>query len=130
MSSDYIPRLRSELLRAGARRQARLPWMRVASGLRPLAVAAAVALIAVAALTRRGVLWFYDCERSVPGPGGAPAPADKAVTGGPDAGRGGRSAWDRRASGPPRAAGGDRPDRAECAGRLVRARRRARPDPA
>ena len=52
MSSDYIPRLRSELLRAGASRHARWRPARVARGLRPLAaaatVAASVALVAVA----------------------------------------------------------------------------------
>jgi preprotein translocase subunit SecD len=47
MSSDYIPRLRSELLRAGATRQRR--W-RPALALRPLAVATAVAALAVAAV--------------------------------------------------------------------------------
>jgi preprotein translocase subunit SecD len=45
MSSDYIPRLRSELLRAGAAPQRR--W-RPALALRPVAVAAAVALLVVA----------------------------------------------------------------------------------
>jgi len=45
MSSDYIPRLRHELLRAGAGKQAR--W-RPARALRPLAAAAAVALVALA----------------------------------------------------------------------------------
>jgi preprotein translocase subunit SecD len=45
MSSDYIPRLRSELLRAGATRQARF---RPARALRPLAAAAAVAAIVAA----------------------------------------------------------------------------------
>jgi preprotein translocase subunit SecD len=45
MSSDYIPRLRSELLRAGATRQARLRPVRV---LRPLVPVAAVALIVAA----------------------------------------------------------------------------------
>jgi hypothetical protein len=48
MTSDYIPRLRRELLRAGASRQARWSPSRVARGLRPLAAAAAVALIAAA----------------------------------------------------------------------------------
>jgi preprotein translocase subunit SecD len=47
MSSDYIPRLRQELLRAGAREQTR--WRRAAArGVRPLAAAAAVALVALA----------------------------------------------------------------------------------
>lgn len=48
MSSDYIARLRSELLRAGASKQARWRPARVARGLRPLAAAAAAALVAVA----------------------------------------------------------------------------------
>jgi preprotein translocase subunit SecD len=42
---------------------------------------------AVTALTQRGSVAFYDWERSVLGPDGAPAPADPSVTGGPDAGR-------------------------------------------
>jgi hypothetical protein len=46
MSSDYIPRLRSELLRAGATKPSR--WTYAARGLRPLAAAAAVALVVVA----------------------------------------------------------------------------------
>jgi preprotein translocase subunit SecD len=46
MSSDYIPRLRQELLRAGAHEQSRWRW--AARGLRPLAAAAAVALVALA----------------------------------------------------------------------------------
>ena len=46
MSSDYIPRLRRELLRAGATEPSR--WAPAARGLRPLAAAAAVALFAVA----------------------------------------------------------------------------------
>jgi preprotein translocase subunit SecD len=46
MSSDYIPRLRSELLRAGASRQPR--WRRAPRQLKPVAVALAVALVAVA----------------------------------------------------------------------------------
>src|SRR4051812_33978198 len=45
MSSDYIPRLREELLRAGAQRQAH--W-RPARALRPLVPVAAVALIVAA----------------------------------------------------------------------------------
>ena len=48
MNSDYIPRLRSELLRAGATEQARWRPARTARVLRPLAAAAAVVLIAVA----------------------------------------------------------------------------------
>jgi preprotein translocase subunit SecD len=46
MSSDYIPRLRAELLRAGAQRQAR--WRSVRVPLRPLVPVAAVALIVAA----------------------------------------------------------------------------------
>jgi preprotein translocase subunit SecD len=46
MSSDYIPRLRSELLRAGATKPSR--WAPAERALRPLAIAAAVALIALA----------------------------------------------------------------------------------
>ena len=42
---------------------------------------------AVTALTERGRVAFYDWERSVLGPDGAPAPSDATVTGGPDAGR-------------------------------------------
>ncbi len=48
MSSDYIPRLRSELLRAGASTQPRWRRVHVTRRLRPLAVAAAVALVAAA----------------------------------------------------------------------------------
>jgi hypothetical protein len=48
MSSDYIPRLRRELLRAGATKPSRLRWAHPARGLRPLAAAAAVALVVVA----------------------------------------------------------------------------------
>jgi len=48
MSSDYIPRLRRELLRAGSAKQARWGWTRAARGLRPVVAAAAVALVAVA----------------------------------------------------------------------------------
>jgi preprotein translocase subunit SecD len=49
MSSDYIPRLRSELLRAGAANQARSRRVRMARELRPLAAAAVVvALLALA----------------------------------------------------------------------------------
>jgi preprotein translocase subunit SecD len=48
MSSDYIPRLRRELLRAGASHEARRRPARIARGLRPLAAAAVVALLAVA----------------------------------------------------------------------------------
>jgi hypothetical protein len=47
-NSDYIPRLRRELLRAGATEQTRWRGARVARGLRPLAAAAAIALVAVA----------------------------------------------------------------------------------
>jgi preprotein translocase subunit SecD len=158
MSSDYIPRLRAELLRAGAQRQAR--WRLVRVPLRPLVPVAAVALIVaalvvawpagreqesaspqtpttklayrtdpvraeevaqilrarfaatgvdaqvtvsggrltitapegtradVAALTQPGRLAIYDWESSVLGPHGKPAPSDRAVTGGEDAGRG------------------------------------------
>ena len=46
MSSDYIPRLRAELLRAAERRQPR--WRSLVPPLRPLVAAAAVALIVVA----------------------------------------------------------------------------------
>ena len=49
MSSDYIPRLRAELLRAGASAQPSRA-ARSARMLRPIAVAAAVALLAVAAV--------------------------------------------------------------------------------
>jgi citrate lyase gamma subunit len=54
MSSDYIPRLRSELLHAGATKPSR--WAHPAQGLRPLATAGALALIvlAVALLFPRG----------------------------------------------------------------------------
>jgi preprotein translocase subunit SecD len=55
MNSDYIPRLRSELLRAGATKQTRWRAARVARGLRPVAVAAAVTVLAVA-----GVLALSD----------------------------------------------------------------------
>ena len=44
---------------------------------------------AVTALAQRGQVAFYDWERSVLGPDGAPAPADPSVTGGPDAGAAG-----------------------------------------
>ena len=44
MSSDYIPRLRAELLRAGAAQQRRSRWASVGRPLRPLAAAAVVAL--------------------------------------------------------------------------------------
>jgi hypothetical protein len=46
MSSDYIPRLRRELLRAGATKPSR--WAPAARTLRPLAAAAAVALVVLA----------------------------------------------------------------------------------
>ena len=46
MSSDYIPRLRNELLRAGATKPSR--WAPAARALRPLAAAAAVALVVLA----------------------------------------------------------------------------------
>ena len=46
--SDYIPRLRSELLRAGAAEQARWRPARAARALRPLAAAAASAVVVVA----------------------------------------------------------------------------------
>ena len=49
MNSDYIPRLRAELLRAGASAQPTRA-ARTARMLRPVAVAAAVALLAVAAV--------------------------------------------------------------------------------
>jgi len=48
MSSDYIPRLRRELLRAGATKPSRLRWAHPARTLRPLAGVAAVALVVVA----------------------------------------------------------------------------------
>ncbi len=48
MSSDYIPRLREELLRAGAAERRRIRPARAARALRPPAVAAAVALLALA----------------------------------------------------------------------------------
>jgi preprotein translocase subunit SecD len=50
MSSDYIARLRQELLRAGATQPARRRWAPSARTLRPLAAAAAVALVAVVAV--------------------------------------------------------------------------------
>ena len=152
MSSDYIPRLRAELVRAAERK--RSPWLRAVPPLRPLIAAAAVALVvvavvvavdrggsgsdeleytvaagsaeraaevmrerleaggvrgatvsvgsdgrlaidappeslaAVAALTRPGEFAIYDWETSVLGPGGEPAPGDREVTGGGDAGYG------------------------------------------
>ena len=46
MSSDYIPRLRGELLRAGARTQPRWRRAQITRPLRPLVAAAAVALVA------------------------------------------------------------------------------------
>jgi preprotein translocase subunit SecD len=48
MSSDYIPRLRQELLRAGATQPSRFRRPRPARALRPLAAVAAVALVVVA----------------------------------------------------------------------------------
>ncbi len=48
MSSDYIPRLRRELLRAGATKPSRLRWPQPARALQPLAGVAAVALVVVA----------------------------------------------------------------------------------
>ena len=48
MSSDYITRLRSELLRAGATEPARWRGLRLERGLRPLVAAAALALVVVA----------------------------------------------------------------------------------
>ena len=48
MSSDYIPRLRQELLRAGATQPSRFRRPRPARALRPLAGVAAVALVVVA----------------------------------------------------------------------------------
>jgi preprotein translocase subunit SecD len=48
MSSDYIPRLRQELLRAGATKPSRFRRPRPARALRPLAGIAAVALVVVA----------------------------------------------------------------------------------
>src|SRR4051812_42354932 len=48
MSSDYIPRLRQELLRAGAAKPSRLRTARPARALRPLAGIAAVALVVMA----------------------------------------------------------------------------------
>jgi hypothetical protein len=44
MSSDYIPRLRAELLRAGAAQRRRSRWASVVRPLRPLAAVAVVAL--------------------------------------------------------------------------------------
>jgi preprotein translocase subunit SecD len=46
MSSDFIPRLRAELVRAAERR--RSPWQRVLPALRPMAAVAALALVVVA----------------------------------------------------------------------------------
>jgi preprotein translocase subunit SecD len=46
MSTDFIPRLRAELVRAAERR--RSPWRRVLPALRPMAAVAAVALVVVA----------------------------------------------------------------------------------
>lgn len=52
MSSDYLPRLRTELLRAGAATQAPRRRARVTRGLRPLAAAMTVAaLVAIVVLT-------------------------------------------------------------------------------
>jgi preprotein translocase subunit SecD len=158
MSSDFIPRLRAELLRAGAAEHAPRRRARAVRRLRPLVAAAAVALLVatvvvslpgerrdeipaqgssdaatltyrvqtgdatqaarilrerldaagitaaitagdstltitapeaaradVTALTAPGRFAIYDWERSVLGPDGRPAPADPAVTGGPDA---------------------------------------------
>jgi preprotein translocase subunit SecD len=48
MSSDYIPRLRAELVRAASRKPTRLHWRAALRPLRPLVAAAAVALVAVA----------------------------------------------------------------------------------
>ena len=48
MSSDYIHRLRRELLRAGATKPSRMRWAHPARTLRPLAGVAAVALVVVA----------------------------------------------------------------------------------
>ena len=62
MNSDYIPRLRRELLRAGATEPSR--WAPVARGLRPLAVAAAVALVALAVVLV--VPWGDDEQPSRP----------------------------------------------------------------
>jgi SecD/SecF fusion protein len=55
VSSDYIPRLRAELVRAAERRHS--PWRRALPALRPLVAAATVALVVVAvvmALDRSG----------------------------------------------------------------------------
>ena len=60
MSSDYIPRLRDELLRAGATEPSR--WAYAARGLRPLAAAAAVALVALAVVL--AVPWGDDEQPS------------------------------------------------------------------
>ena len=62
MSSDYIPRLRRELLRAGATEPSR--WAPAARGLRPLAAAAAVALVALAVVL--AVPWGDDEQPSRP----------------------------------------------------------------
>ena len=62
MSSDYIPRLRRELLRAGATEPSR--WAPAARGLRPLAAAAAVALVALAVVL--AVPWGGDEQPSRP----------------------------------------------------------------
>lgn len=51
MSSDYIPRLRRELLRAGAQQPARWRPARVARGVRPIVAGAFVALLALALAT-------------------------------------------------------------------------------
>jgi preprotein translocase subunit SecD len=60
----------------------------VAAGDRTLTIAApGAASTAVTVLTAPGRLAIYDWERSVLGPDGRPAPADPAVTGGPDAGQ-------------------------------------------
>jgi preprotein translocase subunit SecD len=67
MSSDYIPRLRDELVRAAERRQPR--WRRALPPLRPLVAVAAVALVvlAVAVVAGRGGSAADEFEYSVAG---------------------------------------------------------------
>jgi preprotein translocase subunit SecD len=67
MSSDYIPRLRAELVRAAERK--RSPWRRAVPPLRPLIAAAAVALVVVAVVVAvdRGGPGSREFEYSVAG---------------------------------------------------------------
>jgi preprotein translocase subunit SecD len=67
MSSDYIPRLRDELVRAAERRQPR--WRRALPPLRPLVAVAAVALVvlAVVVVVGRGGSATDEFEYSVAG---------------------------------------------------------------